>query len=386
VTQVLASRPLTAIGLISYSWYLWHWPLLAFVRVSNFGERRLGPDALAALVSLVLAIATYWLVERPIRVWRQKTKPKLGWAVTAMGLAACGAMGGVGASARPALALVPPEDPEGVLAEGIGIHAECNFAIQSSFRACMALVNGRRLGLVAGDSHASGIFKLLAVDHGDEQVLLSRSTSRGCSPLFGVSPADIRNKVWSERCRKRKSTLEGELNRGEFVPEFVILSAYWPSYAKGGSRAVVLEGAEPHTDSNSVLRSQLRATLKRFLAAGVQRILIVGPTPEMNRAVLECVAQAERQAADVNKKCGTGGSMLRRARKALKILREAAAGLSGVKVLDPLPSLCGKKSCPAVDGKDPLYSDRHHLTDAGHERMLQRNKDEIEWVLGRGVK
>ena len=46
VIRLLAAPPLVWIGLVSYAWYLWHWPLLALSRIHNFGERDLASDLL----------------------------------------------------------------------------------------------------------------------------------------------------------------------------------------------------------------------------------------------------------------------------------------------------------------------------------------------------
>ncbi len=62
--RLLATRPATLIGLASYSWYLWHWPVLYLARA------RLGDgawiDLAAAGFSLLLAFATYFAMERPL--------------------------------------------------------------------------------------------------------------------------------------------------------------------------------------------------------------------------------------------------------------------------------------------------------------------------------
>jgi peptidoglycan/LPS O-acetylase OafA/YrhL len=55
------------IGKLSYSWYLWHWPLLALVRVHDFGEPSHSRDLLVVLGALVLAALTYVLIENPVR-------------------------------------------------------------------------------------------------------------------------------------------------------------------------------------------------------------------------------------------------------------------------------------------------------------------------------
>ena len=66
VSRVLATRPLVALGDVSYSWYLWHWPLIVFAAVLLPGE----PAALviAALGSLLPAWLSYRFVEQPLRM------------------------------------------------------------------------------------------------------------------------------------------------------------------------------------------------------------------------------------------------------------------------------------------------------------------------------
>lgn len=79
----LSSRPMVFVGKISYSAYLWHWPLFAFYRY-GFGE----PDLLTGVVILVATILLAWtsfeLIERPTRrtaagfrvvAWRQLVLP-----------------------------------------------------------------------------------------------------------------------------------------------------------------------------------------------------------------------------------------------------------------------------------------------------------------------
>ena len=62
--RLLSWRPLVRLGDLSYSWYLWHWPVIVLAKAS-FPETR-GVALIAALGSLAPAIASYRLVERPI--------------------------------------------------------------------------------------------------------------------------------------------------------------------------------------------------------------------------------------------------------------------------------------------------------------------------------
>ena len=58
VSRALSIRPMVAIGLISYSWYLWHWPLLSFWRTWSAGQSTLRLDLVVVAVSAVLASIT----------------------------------------------------------------------------------------------------------------------------------------------------------------------------------------------------------------------------------------------------------------------------------------------------------------------------------------
>jgi peptidoglycan/LPS O-acetylase OafA/YrhL len=81
VAAVLSWRPVVFVGLISYSLYLWHWPVIimnrmgVFFRLSRFVQSRHGrllpPDRFEHLVLIVvsfgLATLSWWFVERPFR-------------------------------------------------------------------------------------------------------------------------------------------------------------------------------------------------------------------------------------------------------------------------------------------------------------------------------
>ena len=62
--KVLSIRPMVFIGLISYSLYLWHWPLLAFARIVHGGEPAAMVRVGLCALSVLLAWLTYELVEK----------------------------------------------------------------------------------------------------------------------------------------------------------------------------------------------------------------------------------------------------------------------------------------------------------------------------------
>ena len=66
VSQLLGIKPLVGLGLISYSLYLWHYPLLAFP-AAVFTGLRWFEEGIAVGIAVVAATVTYWWVERPVR-------------------------------------------------------------------------------------------------------------------------------------------------------------------------------------------------------------------------------------------------------------------------------------------------------------------------------
>ena len=88
--KLLANRGLVAIGLISYPLYLWHWPLLSFIRIVNGAAPSAAAASLAILLSFALAWLTYLLVEKRLRFG--KSAP-LKAAALFVAMAAIGATG-----------------------------------------------------------------------------------------------------------------------------------------------------------------------------------------------------------------------------------------------------------------------------------------------------
>lgn len=67
VSRILSAKPMVAVGLISYSAYLWHQPLFAFSRLWFLTDPPQYAMGLLAVISLVLATLSWSVVERPFR-------------------------------------------------------------------------------------------------------------------------------------------------------------------------------------------------------------------------------------------------------------------------------------------------------------------------------
>ncbi len=90
LARLLSVPPLPWIGRLSYGLYLWHWPIAVWI--NPVGGRFSGITLLAVrtVVSFGAAVASYYLVERPIRTaaWQRLRMPRLATAGSMMGVSA----------------------------------------------------------------------------------------------------------------------------------------------------------------------------------------------------------------------------------------------------------------------------------------------------------
>jgi len=104
---ILGLRASRVIGDLSFSLYLWHFPVYVIARQVNYAPLRLGQRAVLIVLTFVLAFATYYLIENPIRHSsalrrRQATSIAMGLALIALCLGVCSFMIGIhGSSTRP---------------------------------------------------------------------------------------------------------------------------------------------------------------------------------------------------------------------------------------------------------------------------------------------
>ena len=89
IARGLSAHPLRWLGLISYGIYLWHWPVITFVTAGRVGFGGLELTALRISLSLLIAVVSFFLIERPIRQgaltgWPARLSAPIGFAAVAV--------------------------------------------------------------------------------------------------------------------------------------------------------------------------------------------------------------------------------------------------------------------------------------------------------------
>ena len=67
ISKLLSLRIIVFFGLISYSMYLWHYPIFVFNRLTNFTSGRISYEILLGLAIIALSYITYVFIEKPVR-------------------------------------------------------------------------------------------------------------------------------------------------------------------------------------------------------------------------------------------------------------------------------------------------------------------------------
>jgi peptidoglycan/LPS O-acetylase OafA/YrhL len=163
--RVLALPPLRALGRLSYAFYLWHWPVLAFWRLARGFDMSLSIKTGLVLTALALATLSYFAVERPLRLRLRSGAPLpvlAGGALTALALAT---LAGAATAGQWHLHSLPPPVLRTLAAEQERIRPpllpDCRPPLGARTVSCLRPIPGRRNILLVGDSHAAHLWAAL---------------------------------------------------------------------------------------------------------------------------------------------------------------------------------------------------------------------------------
>lgn len=354
---MLALPPVRLLGRWSYSWYLWHWPVLVFA-ATVLGTMSWQHKAAWTLASLPLAALTYAVVEQPISrsavfAERMPSAAALGVLATVGALAVTLAVGTVAANALGsqrsevnsatfaqvfgdqgqtanggAVSPAPldakadvPDRPECIIDQSSSEQPECVFGVRGGIPV-----------VLFGDSHAAQwlpAMQVIAKEHGWELTLASKS---GC-PVSDIAPRIGSGAIYSTAaCVEWRREQIARIV--EMQPELILFSSLG---------AYISQYEELRRDWSSALSE---------LATSKAQLVYIRDTPTPPFDVAECVSGSidnwsacafpEQQQRDPVIDLGQRGTDLR--------------------VVDLNGYLCQDGICPAVRAGTLMYRDDSHLT------------------------
>jgi peptidoglycan/LPS O-acetylase OafA/YrhL len=380
--QLLSLPGLTFIGRISYSWYLWHWPLLAFMHIIGGAHLPAAAPALAVATSFAAAVLSWRFIERPFRGSLRAPAPML----MRYGLAAAALLllyGLVGFSRG-----VPQRFPALAHMEAVGralSNDPCLAGLtknEPSLKpACVGSSPTGQAVALWGDSHSAALapgFRSAAATQGYAFVQLGKAS---CPPLIGATHFIPRQPLLAAGCerfnRKALALLQADRNI-----RVVVLAAAWsaPLNRTWQDGWLVSDPAHeseiPTPEANCRLFvDSLKAALHALQAAGKQ-VIVVEDVPSFEIDLLWRVRStripARRRLATwlgiqaVTDPGFASPNPNPNFALADSLLRQAATGSPAVPLVDLNPALCSAPAeCAYRFGENLLYSDSSHLSNFG---------------------
>jgi peptidoglycan/LPS O-acetylase OafA/YrhL len=351
VTRALSNSVFRWFGRLSYSWYLWHWPLVGLGAVIdwNIGTTgRLG----WSLFALGLAVLTYKFVETPFReTKRYRDRPHVAMAVAlgasaAMLLVAFMSMGvAVRRTSTPTQRTIAAARDDAMRHDCWGSYLEnatapCEFGDRTS----------RTVVFLMGDSHAE--HWLPAVDRiGREQGWkIVAAIKPGC-PVADVP--ELMNpglkRAYDECTSWRRATLRRIVAAH---PAAVFLSTYNGYVATANDRS-------PWRVSPASWRDGLRRTYGMVTSAGLSTI-VIRDTPETPFDVPACLSRRAAgvplaRACDYDRASSLSPS-------AVAAQTDAARGLGRLAFVDMTDRVCATARCSVIQHGRIVFRDDDHLT------------------------
>jgi peptidoglycan/LPS O-acetylase OafA/YrhL len=379
VGRLLTIGPLQTIGRLSYSWYLWHWPILVIAPTHNTGQR-----LLAAGAALGLAALTYRFVESPIRHRAAlRDRPRRGLSLGAglsatAALVACAlvalphavAVGAKQADLRTALAGAadPGATLAGFLADSRGLDVlpanlrpglaraghdrptvwdngcHVDVPVTAAPNDCVFGDPASKTTVVLfGDSHAAQWFPALDLIARQKHWRLVSLSKSSCSA------ADL--PLWHDAL-KRPYT-ECEVFHRSAVARIAALK---PALVVIGS-SFNYRPAFPAPDPGRQWKAAWDLTFSELTATGA-RVAAIADTPYMGQSVPECLGRPENEKHATNCRRSLR-SALRGPVQRQVFLSYARSGPATI--VDPTTWFC-TDACPAVIGNTLVYRDSNHMT------------------------
>lgn len=346
--RFVLENPLTQfLGSVSYSWYLWHWPVL--VLAGLVWKMNVPGRMLCVLVSIALAWITQILIENPVR-FHPALLPKPGLTMaltgglTVFSVAVCGLFY-VDASHLErsnkqlkfthALADLPVIDRDG-----------CNvgYAPTSSPACTFGDTSSSKVVVLFGDSHAGQWFPAFDQIAKDNHWKLVTLTKSAC-PAATLSHLYDRNigRNYDECTLWRADTIRRIV---AIHPDVVITSSYSSFYLKQS-------GITPAEWVNG-----LHTTVSE-LAQGGSRILILHDPPPPSFDVPVCMARAAW--TNSGNSCSFEPDLALNA-TITRLEKAATENLPDTQVADVSSLICAGEECDPSHNGTMLYRDQHHLT------------------------
>ncbi|PKN12239.1 MAG: hypothetical protein CVU69_08595 [Deltaproteobacteria bacterium HGW-Deltaproteobacteria-4] len=361
--KLLSLKPCVAVGLISYSLYLWHWPALVFAKYLTADEKLgLSTATLMLLLSVAGAILTYLFVEQPFRrrqIFTERQPLFIASFAQLLILAVIGA--GIAYGAKGA----PSRFPDSAIAY---LNTSENIIHNPGFELSEGKIGKRQIQGIGKSSNGVPDFLLWGDSHADMLVPVLDELAKaygltGWYTAYASNPPLLGTYVYK---KNKRSDVRKEFNDAMFrlviekQIKTVILSAFWAKYStdrEDGGYILSRNTAE----RNHIFEESLVDTINFFRDNGVD-LWIIKDVPSYSYNVSHALAKNAIY-GNINKVSQPLTEHNQRMELMNRLLKEARH--DGLYFPDPAEVLCKSGACiTRLEGKS-LYIDGNHLSRPG---------------------
>lgn len=361
VGRFLSLKPIVAIGLVSYSAYLWHWPLLAFLRYALITIDL--PLMVGVLITTFsLASLSYFVVEKPLRVCKISPRSVFVWYFSVPVVL-------IASLTITVIHLIAVKNPllyswdkyEALKTDIPAANAYAFNCQYSNFKTseltldrCVSPKGTHPRVLLVGDSHAAHYLGMLRAFSGRYGFSLRNITQSACAMVFDVRNGSWVNKRNARGCATYRAAIKAEFSKYDTV----IIGSAW----------------EIHEHRHSLaFRLAVKKTLAT-VASRVKNVIILADVPVMDGYNRDCQI---RSVWIPQLQCESRHVKYKKTASINQYLYDLSKNYPNVQVFDIREQLCQKDICsPYVDGAS-VYYDNEHLSMAGSEKigekMLENN-------------
>lgn len=369
VARLLSLGPVVTTGRMSYSIYLYHWPILALATYWLGRAPHAAEAAALVALALVLAALSWLLVEqwltRQLGLYRMA--PPALIRRTAVAVAGLFLLAGVGIAGEGLPQRLDPPAYEVYRAASAGnpLRQSCDgydLAFSHHHKCAFGRAlpeNGSYDIAIFGDSNADHFVPMLTELAKRAGLAGRQVTQSACAPLIGAA-RQHRSAFYEDECALYQETILKFLDRNPGL-KIAVLSSAWSNYNEALTNRIAEDGMpgerRPFADF-------AKATIDIFRARGI-KVLVIGQIPFFDAFSLRCLADAARRDTE-EADCTIPRAAVD---KALAVSQEAFRAIAkadpGVTFLDMSTLLCDETLCSAFKDEVLIYRDKNHLNAHG---------------------
>lgn len=331
VGRMLSTGPMVFVGKISYSLYLWHWPLLSLLRYHVSRDLTYFEIAGVLTLSLFFSVFSWKYVETPFRKNTSFFSRRVVFSSSGIAMFVVFIVGALGISSSGFSSRFPDFEEQKISGVERYNSNTCHLLQHQTFDAwrggeCFLTSGHTEKVLLWGDSFAAHYAPGIVDEATRISVDLLQYTAAACPPVFGYYTAA------SPHCRDFNDNIPKILSK--YGIKKVIMSARWESLFK--------RGVTPNDVAN---------TVKRLNEMGI-KVFVIGQSPVFNNDVQRIFAQT---GSDINSPVSTAFLSFKP-----EINDKLRSVLPNGSFVDPLLTFCSDNSC--------MYrlSSQYVVVDVGH--------------------